>query len=83
MNIHPVICSDDIVDIMNNGSVIIRFKYVSRNQSTPQENLVSYHLMEFKGKRVLGVHIQGDSKFSMCKQWGEGDETNAGLPGLQ
>lgn len=65
---------DDIVDIMSNGAVIIRFKYVSRNQSTPQENLVSYHLMEFKGKRVLGVHIQGDSKFSMYKQWGEGDE---------
>lgn len=64
----------DIVDIMSNGAIIIRFKYVSRNQSTPQEKLVSYHLMEFKDERVLGVHIQGDSKFSMYKQWGQGDE---------
>jgi len=65
---------NDIVDIMNNGAIIIRFKYVSRNQSAPQEKLVSYHLMEFNDKRVLGVHIQGDSKFSMYKQWGQGDE---------
>lgn len=65
---------NDIVDIMSNGAIIIRFKYVSRNQSTPQEKMVSYHLMEFKNKRVPGVHIQGDSKFSMYKQWGQGDE---------
>jgi len=63
----------DIVDIMCNGAIIIRFKYVSRNRSTPQEKLVSYHLMEFKDERVLGVHVQGDSKFSMYKQLGQGD----------
>lgn len=30
--------------------------------------------MNFKGKDVLGVHVQGDQKFSMYKQWGHGDE---------
>ncbi|MGB7953335.1 MAG: hypothetical protein WCF23_05090 [Candidatus Nitrosopolaris sp.] len=65
---------DDVVDVMIYGAIIIRFKYVSRDQSSPQEKLVSYHLMDFKDKKVLGVHIQGDDKFSMYKQWGQGDE---------
>jgi hypothetical protein len=65
---------DDVVDVMIYGAIIIRFKYVSRDQSSPQEKLVSYHLMDFKDKKVLGVHIQGDNKFSMYKQWGQGDE---------
>jgi len=65
---------NDVVEIMSNGAIIIRFKYVSRDQSSPQEKLVSYHLMDFKDKKVLGVHIQGDNKFSMYKQWGQGDE---------
>ena len=30
--------------------------------------------MNFKGKDVLGVHVQGDQRFSMYKQWGSGDE---------
>ncbi|MFL6357783.1 MAG: hypothetical protein ACJ71F_14900 [Nitrososphaeraceae archaeon] len=69
---------DHIIDIMSQGAIIIRFKYVSRNKSLlpPEEKVVSYHLMEFEfeNKKVLGVHIEGEEKFSMYKQWGEGDE---------
>src|SRR5919109_4318580 len=67
---------DHIIDIMSQGSIIIRFKYVSRNKSVfpPEEKVVSYHLMDFENKKVLGVHIEGEKKFSMYKQWGEGDE---------
>ena len=66
---------DHIIDIMSQGAIIIRFKYVSRNGSLlPEEKVVSYHLMDFEGKKVLGVHIEGENKFSMYKQWGEGDE---------
>ncbi|HZA65147.1 MAG TPA: hypothetical protein VE573_19875, partial [Nitrososphaeraceae archaeon] len=65
-----------IIDIMSQGAIIIRFKYVSRNKSllSPEEKVVSYHLMEFENKKVLGVHVEGEKKFSMYKQWGEGDE---------
>jgi hypothetical protein len=67
---------DHIIDIMSQGAIIIRFKYVSRNNSVlpPEEKVVSYHLMNFENKKVLGVHIEGEKKFSMYKQWGEGDE---------
>jgi hypothetical protein len=67
---------DHIIDIMSQGAIIIRFKYVSRNKSLLPlaEKVVSYHLMEFENKKVLGVHIEGEKKFSMYKQWGEGDE---------
>jgi hypothetical protein len=67
---------DHIIDIMSQGATIIRFKYVSRNGSLlpPEEKVVSYHLMDFEGKKVLGVHIEREKKFSMYKQWGEGDE---------
>jgi hypothetical protein len=67
---------DHIIDIMSKGAIIIRFKYVSRNKSDlpPQEKVVSYHRMDFENKKVLGVHIEGEKKFSMYKQWGEGDE---------
>jgi hypothetical protein len=66
---------DHIIDIMSQGAIIIRFKYVSINGSLPpEEKVVSYHLMDFEGKKVLGVHIEGEKKFSMYKQWGEGDE---------
>lgn len=67
---------DHIIDIMRNGAIIIRFKYVSRNKSDlpPQEKVVSYHPMDFENKKVLGVHIEGEKRFSMYKQWGEGDE---------
>jgi hypothetical protein len=67
---------DHIIDIMRQGAIIIRFKYVSRNKSLlpPEEKVVSYHLMDFENKKVLGVHIEGEKKFSMYKQWGEGDE---------
>jgi hypothetical protein len=30
--------------------------------------------MDFNKKKVLGVHIEGDNKFSMYKQRGQGDE---------
>src|SRR6187200_1311217 len=38
---------DHIIDIMGQGAIIIRFKYVSRNGSLlpPEEKVVSYHLM--------------------------------------
>src|SRR5918994_1649286 len=67
---------DHIIDIMSKGAIIVRFKYVSRNKSLlpPEEKVVSYHLMDFENKKVLGVHIKGERKFSMYKQWGEGDE---------
>lgn len=67
---------DHIIDIMSQGAIIIRFKYVSINKSLlpPEEKVVSYHLMDFENKKVLGVHIEGEKKFSMYKQWGEGDE---------
>jgi hypothetical protein len=66
---------EHIVDIMSQGAIIIRFKYVSRKKSLPpEEKVVSYHLMDYENKKVLGVHIEGEKKFSMYKQWGEGDE---------
>ena len=67
---------DHFIDIMSKGAIIVRFKYVSRNKSLlpPEEKVVSYHLMDFENKKVLGVHIKGERKFSMYKQWGEGDE---------
>jgi hypothetical protein len=67
---------EHIIDIMSQGAIIIRFKYVSTNKSLlpPEEKVISYHLMDFENKKVLGVHIEGEKKFSMYKQWGEGDE---------
>ena len=66
---------DHIIDIMDQGAIIIRLKYVSRNNSLPpEEKVVSYHLMNFENRKVLGVHIEGEKKFNMYKQWGEGDE---------
>ena len=67
---------DHIIDIMRQGAIIIRFKYVSRNKSDlpPEEKVVSYHPMDFENKKFIGVHIEGEKKFSMYKQWGVGDE---------
>jgi hypothetical protein len=67
---------DHIIDIMSQGAIIIRFKYVLRDNSLlpSKEKVVSYHLMDFENRKVLGVHIEGEKKFSMYKQWGEGDE---------
>jgi hypothetical protein len=67
---------EHIIDIMSQGAIIIRFKYVLRDNSLlpPQEKVVSYHLMDFENRKVLGVHIEGEKKFNMYKQWGEGDE---------
>jgi hypothetical protein len=61
--------------LIASGAIIVRFKYVSNNKFLPpEEKVVSYHIMNFKGKDVLGVHVQEDQKFSMYKQWGHGDE---------
>ena len=65
---------DHIIDMMSQGAIIIRFKYVSRSSLPPEEKVVSYHLMDFENRKVLGVHIEGEKKFSMYKQWGQGDE---------
>jgi hypothetical protein len=66
---------DNIIDIMNYGAIIVRFKYVSNSKSlSPEEKVVSYHIMNFKAKDVLGVHVQDDQRFSMYKRWGYGDE---------
>jgi hypothetical protein len=66
---------DHIIDIMSQGAIIIRLKYISKNSSLPpEEKVVSYHLMDFEGKKVLAVHIEGEKKFNMYKRWGEGDE---------
>jgi hypothetical protein len=58
---------DHIIDIMKHGAIIVRFKYVSNNRSLLLKK-------NFKGNDVLGIHVQDDQKFSMCKQWGHGDE---------
>jgi hypothetical protein len=65
---------DHIMDIMTNGAIIVRLKYVSHNKLPPQEKVTSYHIMNLQGRKVLGVHVEGDEKFSMYKKWGEGDE---------
>jgi hypothetical protein len=70
---------DHIIYIKKYGSIITRFKYVSRDGSLPpQERLVSYHILEYSGdrknKQGLAVHIEGDKKFSMYKKWGNRDE---------
>lgn len=64
---------DHVLDIMSNGGVTIRFKYVSRNGSKPTEKAVSGHFMKHGDQDLLGIHVQGDKKFSMCKIWGQGD----------
>jgi hypothetical protein len=59
VKLHPLISNeypygnpfDHIIDIMSHGAIIIRFKYVSRNGSTPEEKVVSYHLMDFERKK--------------------------------
>jgi hypothetical protein len=63
---------DHIIDIISQGAIIIRFKYVSRSKShlAPEEKVVSYHIMDFKNKKVLGVHIEGE-KNVVCTSNGE------------
>ena len=55
---------DHIIDMMSHGALIVRFKYILRNNSLPpEEKVVTYHPMDFEnGKKVLGVHIQGDQE---------------------
>lgn len=65
-----------MLDIIDTGSVITRFKYVSdRNtKEKPAEKIVSYHPMSLRDGAVLAVHVEGDKRFSMFKGWGSGDE---------
>jgi hypothetical protein len=43
-----------IIDIMSQGAIIIRFKYISKNGSLPpEEKVVSYHIMDFENKKYL------------------------------
>jgi len=68
---------DPIAQMLNSGAAIIRFKYVTdrRTGEEPREKVVSYHPMIHDGKKVLGVHVEGDLKFGLFKFWGSGDET--------
>lgn len=63
---------EPIMDLMNAGAVIIRFKYVKDGDGEPVEKIVSYHT--FGDLYMLVVHVEGDDYFSMYKCWGEGDE---------
>ena len=60
-----------ILQLINLGAVIIRFKYVKVNDKKPVEKLITYHL--WSKKRLL-IHIEGDNYFVGWKYWGEGDE---------
>jgi len=60
-----------ILELINLGAVIIRFKYVKVNNKKPIEKLITYHL--WSKKRLL-VHIEGDNFFTGWKYWDEGDE---------
>lgn len=61
----------DIMELMNLGAVILRFKYVKYLNNPPQEKLITYHLMR---NHKLLVHIEGHVNFVGWKYWGEGDE---------
>lgn len=61
----------DIMDLMNLGAVIIRFKYFRTPHIKPEEKLITYHL--WRNGRLL-VHIEGFNHFIGWKYWGEGDE---------
>lgn len=61
----------DIMELMNLGAVITRFKYVKTKYIPPEEKLITYHLMR-NGK--LLVHIENYNWFVGWKYWGEGDE---------
>ena len=46
-----------------------------RDWCDAEEKVVNYHLSDFENEKVLGgTYIEGEKKFSMYKQWGEGDE---------
>lgn len=65
---------DYIVDILNEGAIIARYKYKSDNLGEPEEKFVTYHPMKYRGRNLLGVHVEGDEKFSMYKRWGQSDD---------
>ena len=61
----------DIMDLMDVGAVITRFKYVKYDGCLPVEKLITYHLGE---DSKLYVHIEGHKEFMGYKYWGDGDE---------
>lgn len=61
----------NIMELMNLGAVITRFKYVKTKCIQPEEKLITYHLMR-NGK--LLVHVENYNWFIGWKYWGEGDE---------
>ena len=61
----------DIMELMNLGAIIIRFKYVKIADEEPEEKLITYHLV--KGGKLM-IHVEGDKYFIGWKYWGEGDE---------
>lgn len=61
----------DIMELINLGAIVIRFKYVKIADEKPEEKLITYHLGKYK---KLWVHIEGDKYFVGWKYWGEGDE---------
>lgn len=61
----------DIMELINLGAIIIRFKYVKERDGEPKEKLITYHLAK---NSKLYVHIEGDDYFCGWKYWGEGDE---------
>lgn len=61
----------DIMELMNLGAVIIRFKYIKIANLESEEKLITYHL--WRNNRLL-VHIEGFNHFIGWKYWGEGDE---------
>lgn len=60
-----------IIALMQEGAVIVRFKYVRiQYKAKPVELLTSYHLMR---NNMLAVHVEG-AGFVGTKKWGEGDD---------
>jgi len=57
---------NNILDLMNLGAVIIRFKYVKQQNKIPTEKLITYHL--WSKKRLL-IHIEADNLFVGWKYW--------------
>ena len=56
---------EHIIDIMSQGADSNMFQ--KKSLLTSEEKAVSYHVMDFENKKVLGVHIDGEKKLSMYK----------------
>lgn len=64
---------EEVMEVMKRGALIVRFKYVSDAGSSPEEKVVSYHLLKEGRPPLLAVHVQGDPEFSGTKLWGQDD----------